>query len=66
MRNLIVAIAAVGGGWLMAHCAQQWAVVATTQFATGGPNPTMGLFIGPAALFGALGGALLAGLLLPR
>lgn len=48
----------------MAHCAQQWAVAATTQIA--GPNPTMGLFIGPAALFGALGGALLAGLLLPR
>ena len=65
MRNLIVAVAAVGGGWLMAHCAQQWAVAATSQLASG-PNPTMGLFIGPAALFGALGGALLAGLLLPR
>jgi hypothetical protein len=65
MHNLMVALAAIAGAWMMAQCAQQWAIAAAPQF-TSGPNPTLGLLIGPAVLLGALGGALLAGLLLPR
>ncbi|MCC2669697.1 MAG: hypothetical protein K0Q72_2168 [Armatimonadetes bacterium] len=65
MRNFLMGVAATVGAWMMAQCALQWAGAAAPQFGTG-PNPATGLLIGTALLLGALGGALLAGLLYPR
>jgi hypothetical protein len=65
MRNMMVAVAAIAGAWMMAQCAQQWASAVSPPLG-GGPNPAMGLLIGPAVLVGAVGGALLAGLIYPR